>query len=240
MSYADITVRDPNPIKRWLQGRRFSDALLALKIVPPAQGAVHVLDFGAGNGELIRRMAANTSLEATAYEPTPDLMAEAKVNLASVPSVCFVEDLRGVRSESFDYIFCLEVFEHLPPAETAKAIGDLHRLLKPGGIAVVGVPHELFLPALLKGLFRMTRRYGEFDALPRNVLAALFGRLPRERPTGEIAPGVAYHFLHLGFDYRVLEKALQERFQIVKKWFSPFPLLGRALNSEVYFLLRRV
>ncbi len=30
MAYADITVRDPNPIKRWLQRRRFRDALAIL------------------------------------------------------------------------------------------------------------------------------------------------------------------------------------------------------------------
>ena len=55
----------------------------------------------------------------------------------------------------------------------------------------------------------------------------------------EIAPGVAFHFHHLGFDYRVLESMLRARFQLVNRWFSPFPAAGAVLNSEVYFLLKK-
>jgi hypothetical protein len=69
------------------------------------------------------------------------------------------------------------------------AIAAIHRLLKPAGIAVIGVPHELFLPALFKGLFRASRRYGEFDAIPGNIFKALTGRPPLQRPVAEIHPG---------------------------------------------------
>jgi hypothetical protein len=111
--------------------------------------------------------------------------------------------------------------------------------LKPDGFAVIGVPHELFLPAMLKGLFRMFRRYGDFDARPGNILAAFRGRPPIQRPIAELSPGVSYHSHHLGFDYRTLERLLKEKFQLVEKWFSPFPILGAALNSEVYFVLSK-
>jgi SAM-dependent methyltransferase len=135
-------------------------------------------------------------------------------------------------------VFCLEVLEHLPERETADALNEIARLLKPKGSAVIGVPHELFLPALIKGLFRMTRRYGSFDARPRGVLAAVVGRPPAVRPIKEITPGFAYHKPHLGFDYRVLEERLQAVGK-VQKWFSPLRSLGRVLNSEVYFLVQK-
>ena len=188
---------------------------------------------------LSRQMTVLVPVEAWVYEPTPSLMTEAKVNLAGLDSVIFTDALDSVDSGIFDYVFCLEVFEHLPKKETIAAIEDIHRLLKPDGIAVIGVPHELFLPALFKGLFRTFRRHGGFDASPWNILGAVLGHPPVQRPTVDISQGLPFHIHHLGFDYRVLEHTLQESLQLSKKWFSPFPLLGAAFNSEVYFLLRK-
>ena len=238
MAYADLTIRDRNPIKRWLQHRRFADALAVLAGVS-ARGRPRILDFGAGDGELVRRIHGLAQVEALVYEPSAALMAEAKQKLAGMASVQFTDSIASVESGSFDYVFCLEVFEHLPARQTDAAIADIERLLKPGGVAVIGVPHELHLPALLKGLFRVYRRRGEFDARFGNIWAAVWGRPPLLRPVAEIAPGVPFHFHHLGFDHRTLEKMLQEHLHLVRKWFSPFPLLGATLNSEVYFLLRK-
>jgi SAM-dependent methyltransferase len=238
MAYADITTRDSNPIKRWLQRRRFTDALAVLAHAD-ATAKLRVLDFGAGDGELVRQMVATTSVEPWVYEPTPSLMAEAREKLAAFGSVRFADDLGLIESQSFDCIFSLEVFEHLPEKETALALAEIHRLLKPAGIAVIGVPHELFLPALFKGVFRASRRYGEFDAIPGNIFKALTGHPPLQRPVAEIHPGLRYHFHHLGFDFRVLEHTLMQDFQLRRKWFSPVPMLGAVLNSEVYFLLQK-
>ena len=159
--------------------------------------------------------------------------------LADFSSVRFVDDTVSIESATFDCIFSLEVFEHLPEKETALAMAEIHRLLKPAGIAVIGVPHELFLPALVKGLFRASRRYGDFDAIPGNIFKALTGRPPLQRPVAEIRPGLAYHFHHLGFDFRALEHALKQHFQVRRKWFGPVPMLGAVLNSEVYFLVQK-
>jgi SAM-dependent methyltransferase len=236
MTYADLTIGDRNRVKRWLQRRRFSDALKVLRRVPPGQ-RLRVLDFGAGDGELLRQMARVAAIEASAFEPTPELMAEARRRLAHLEGVTFIARLDSVPSGTFDYVFCLEVFEHLPERETVEAISEIHRLLKPDGAAVIGVPHELFVPAMLKGLFRMVRRRGHFDTRAVNILSAVRGR-GLERPVTEISPGLPYHLYHLGFDYRRLEQRLQARLRVTEKWFSPFPLFGPALNSEVYFLAR--
>ena len=238
MAYADITTGDANPIKRWLHRRRYADAVAVL-----ARDHRHdrprVLDFGAGDGELIRQVCAVAAVDALVYEPAASLMAEAKDKLAGLPSVSFTESLASVDPATFDYVFCLEVFEHLPETQTAEAIASIDRMLKPGGVAVIGVPHEIHLPALLKGLFRMCRRYGDFDARMGNICAAVWGRPPAARPVAEISPGVPFHFHHIGFDYRMLEAMLRARFQLAERWFSPFPLAGAVLNSEVYFLLKK-
>ena len=235
MKYADITVDDPNPVKRWLQRRRLADALVAIRGAQ-ADSPLRVLDIGAGDGELVLQMSRVVSIDAVIYEPTPSLMAQAREKLADLDGVVFTDNLDSIVSGTCDYVFCLEVFEHLPRKETVATIAQIERLLKPGGSAVIGVPHELFMPALVKGVFRAWRRYGDYDANPGNVLLAMLGRPPHARPVAEISPGLPYHFHHLGFDYRALERFLNRRLQLAKRWFSPFPGLGAVFNSEVYYL----
>lgn len=241
MTYADLTTRDPNPVKRWIQSRRLSDALKVMRSEarPADKKPLRVLDFGAGNGELVRRMPGVATLDAWVFEPTDSLMAEAQVNLSGLACVHFVQDLDAIESDTFDYVFCLEVFEHLPAPETEVALSAIHRALKRNGVAVIGVPHELFLPAALKGLFRMARRYGDFDATPSHILRAVLGSRQQRRPVMEIAPAYHYHGHHLGFDYRDLHAILREKFRKVTRYFSPLPILGAWLNSEVYFIVRK-
>jgi ubiquinone/menaquinone biosynthesis C-methylase UbiE len=42
----------------------------------------------------------------------------------------------------FDAVLCISILEHLRPAEQAMAMGEIRRILKPGGRLVYGVPVE--------------------------------------------------------------------------------------------------
>jgi SAM-dependent methyltransferase len=236
-SYSEITVRAKNPVKSYLQRRRLRDALSVLDDLGehfPGK----LLDFGAGNGELTRRIAERfPRAEVFCYEPVPGLFEEARQNLSGLDNVILVSSLEELKRLRFRYVFCLEVFEHLPPRQTVRAIRAIKRLLANRGIAVVGVPNELFLPALLKGLFRMRGRYGAYDARFGNVFRAAIGRPPGKRPMREIAPGLPYHFHHMGFDHRKLRLKLSETFEIVRQFGSP---VGSELfSSEIYLVLKR-
>ena len=119
MSYADITFSDRNPVKRWLQQRRLTDAL---RLAAHFQGITTVLDFGAGNGELAKRLSHFfPQAHIICYEPAPDLMAEAQKNAGNFQQIRFVTDMAMVNKESVDLLYCLEVFEHLPKSETEAA-----------------------------------------------------------------------------------------------------------------------
>ncbi|NIP18764.1 MAG: methyltransferase, partial [Xanthomonadales bacterium] len=188
MTYAQKTFSDSNPVKRFFQRSRLRDALrLAEKY--PAPGVV--IDFGAGNGELCKGLAArHPDAEIVCYEPHPDLLAQARSNLAGLVNVKFTDT---VPEHPADLLFCLEVFEHLPERESAEVAAQFRGLLRNGGRAIVGVPVETGFPALYKGLFRMVRRFGDHDARPGNILGAVMGRPPAERPAVELLPGVFYH-----------------------------------------------
>ncbi len=239
MKYADITFNDRNPVKRRLQRIRLDHALKVLEELPD-DFAGRVLDFGAGNGELSRQIARRFPRAIViAYEPVPDLNQEAREHLEEVPQVQVVASLKEFSRESFDLIFALEVFEHLPDGPFDEALEQVTRLAQTGASLVFGVPNELFLPALVKGLFRMTRRFGEVDAVPGNILRASLGKPPTARPVKEIAPGLPYIVRHMGFDYRRFREELARRFRVWKIYGSPFPFLPPALNFEVYFLCQK-
>jgi len=42
--------------------------------------------------------------------------------------------------EGFDSIVCISILEHIPASSLDKAVSEIHRVLIPGGIAVVGFP----------------------------------------------------------------------------------------------------
>lgn len=236
MRYSEKTTQDRNPLKRFVQRRRLADALSTLRHLDPGFSG-HLLDYGAGGGELTGMLARRfPASEVVCYEPAPDLFEEAKEDLAGLRNVELVSSFEDLKGRRFEYAFCLEVFEHLPPRRTEQAIRRLNRLLAPGGTLVIGVPNELFVPALAKGIFRMTRRYGAFDARPSNVLKAALGRPPKTRPVRRIARGLPYHMAHTGFDYRKLQERLSEAFEPVRSFGSPIDAAPWLLSSEIYLV----
>jgi SAM-dependent methyltransferase len=200
-----------------------------------------VLDFGAGNGELCKLIALRfPKAKIVCYEPTPHLMEEARENLTDSPQVQFCTDVAEIADGSVELIFCLEVFEHLPKAQTEDALRQFNRLLSSDGSSVIGVPIEIGIPALYRGIFRMSRRFGAFDASIKNILLAALCSPPKERPVRDIAPGFAFYPTHMGFDHRDLQTLLRERFRLQKVIAGPFSIFGVWLNSEVNFFVTKI
>jgi trans-aconitate methyltransferase len=237
MNYADITRNDRNPVKRFLQRRRLSDAL---SLVEAHAQPRTIIDFGAGDGELCRILASRFPMaKIFHYDPAPSLRTEAVALLKDIPSVVIAATVDELPQGAGDLVFCMEVFEHLPDRQTADALAAIQRLLSPAGTALVGVPVEVFAPAMLKGMFRMTRRRGDFDANIGNIARAAFGFPPRDRPVAEIMESAFYYYHHLGFDHRRLRRQLMERFHLLRTVGSPMKAFPAWLNSEVYFVLQK-
>lgn len=237
MSYSSITFEDGNQLKRWLQRKRLDSAIkLANEYLNSAQV---VVDFGAGNGELLKILGSEfNGSSMICYEPTHTLLEEAKKNLHDMSNVSFFSSSDLIGTDAADVIFCLEVFEHLPETETLTALSRIEEILKNDGIAIIGVPVEVGFPALYKGIFRRSRRSNTFDTKAKNILACFLGRPPVERPISEIAPGIRFYFEHTGFDHRLFRTILNNFLDVTKITTSPYSIFGTAM-PEVYFVARK-
>jgi SAM-dependent methyltransferase len=237
MNYANFTRDDKNPVKRFLQRKRLQDALsLAIGCGPLSR----ILDYGAGDGELSRLLALRLpDARIYCFEPYPPLREQAIANMRAVRNVEVMGTIDDLEPGSFDLVLCMEVFEHLPVPETEESLHRIRNLLGDSGVGLIGVPLETYLPAAVKGLFRMTRRFGDYDATPLNVLRASLGSPPRNRPLAKMAHGMPYYFHHMGFDHRQLAAQMQPHFRIRYSIASPCPPLGTLLNSELYFLVEK-
>ena len=234
MSYSDITFKDKNPIKRWLQNQRLLSAINLAHV--SCNNPQAICDFGAGNGELCKLLSKiYPSSNIICYEPTISLLNEARENLKNISNVIFCQDTNSIAFESIDLLFCLEVFEHLPPKETDDALDKISKILSSEGMLVFGIPVEIGFPALYKGLFRMSRRYGAFDANFRNVLLSFIGFPPKNRPVIEITPGLNFYLEHMGFNFHCFKEHLGVRFKILNITASPISFLTCWLMPEVYF-----
>lgn len=104
--------------------------------------SVSAIEIGCGEGHSTKRLRGllppNVILQASEY--VEDLLPRARKNNPNVE--VFGESVYETThaDSSFDLIFLLEVLEHLDYPD--KALEELHRILKPGGFLVMGVPRE--------------------------------------------------------------------------------------------------
>ena len=133
--------------------RRWLDALPA---------TARVLDAGCGEGVLVEEYASRLAIEgidATYSSPG--------VRHGSVTALPYTDG-------SFDRALCLDVLEHLPYAEQPLALGELHRILKPGGELLVSVPNLAHLQSRV-----------HFALTGRLIHTASLAKHPGDRPAGE-------------------------------------------------------
>jgi SAM-dependent methyltransferase len=91
-----------------------------------------VLDVGAGTG-LYRSLFDHCSYEAQDFAQEPSTVGR----YTSLDYVCDVLAI-PVNDASVDCVLCTEVLEHLP--EPIRLLGEIHRMLRPGGRLIVTAP----------------------------------------------------------------------------------------------------
>ncbi len=111
--------------------------------------------------------AAEQGADIYGIDISPAIAAEARTRFArqkkgSVRAGFIVSDLRSIAAadQSFDYVYSMGTIEHFP--EYKQAIRECYRVLKKGGLAIIGVPNKLDLflrPLLVSILHRLNLYY---------------------------------------------------------------------------------
>lgn len=122
-------------------GRGLLDSLAASGIRPGAK----VLDFGCGHGHLLKHLA-DRGLSASGIDFSPDNVRHANELTASNPRVLGASLVTSIPTSLdagvFDTVFLVETMEHLLNPDLDATIGEIHRVLRPGGTAIITVPND--------------------------------------------------------------------------------------------------
>jgi SAM-dependent methyltransferase len=125
--------REPTLVDRfgvWLSGR-------AVRRHATLDGR-RIGDFGCGYEASFARGLLDTAAELTLVDLAlaGDLKDDRRVRAIEGP---LPASLAAVEDASLDVALCLSVLEHL--AEPQRMLGEIHRLLAPGGVALINVPN---------------------------------------------------------------------------------------------------
>lgn len=134
----------------------------------------HVVDFGCGDGSFLRKVRTET-LSCCGVELQKDYVA----GLNSEGIACHTS-LGGLDDGSMDTAVSFHVLEHLP--DPLPILKDLRRVVKPGGMAVIEVPHagDFLLTQLNNEAFKAFTLWSQHlvlhtrDSLQRLLAAAGF------------------------------------------------------------------
>ncbi len=127
-------------------------------LIPSAPGTV-ILDYGCGNGEIIKEMRV---LNPAAHFVGVDV-SEAALDKArgSLPDVAFHSSRDGgvvpLKDGAVDFLLCTEVIEHV--YDTEATFHEFARLLHPGGRILLTTPYHGMVKNLLLVLLAFDRHF---------------------------------------------------------------------------------
>jgi len=241
--YARKQIYSPSGLVRWSHGSRFE---VARALIAPRAGG-RLLDYGCGDGTFVA-MAHADFTETVGLDVDRGQVDEARERLGRLPGVRFAPTSAPCPGSEplvpFDVVTCMEVLEHCLEDERRRVIGELKRLVSPGGLVVVSVPIEIgpSLAGKQLGRFLAARRgLGDYQYRERYsplafTRACLGLPTPRVVLEGGGPEGPYRYYGHKGFDYRDVGRELTAHFTIAQRLYSPMRLLGPFLNSQAWFV----
>ncbi len=184
----------------WFVARRAAAAQF-LRDHAPRERPLRVLDAGCGTGGLLDLLSRSPDFQVTGLDLSPDSLRFTRER-GHRRLVGADLTLLPFRTASFDVVTALDVIEHVP--DDARAVEEIARVLRPGGILVASVPAYRFLWGPHDEALHHQRRYHgpEFRDLLQagglrvekqtHLLTALFplavaARLAARRRSGEDA-----------------------------------------------------
>ncbi|GAG13352.1 unnamed protein product, partial [marine sediment metagenome] len=134
----------------------------------PRDRALDVLDVGCGAGGLLRRLERYG--RARGLEPYREISIIAGER-TGLPLMCASAYDIPLRDDSQDLVCLFDTLEHIP--DEARALREIHRIVKPGGVAFFSVPAYQFLWSNNDQVAHHCRRYTR-GRLSRSLCSAGF------------------------------------------------------------------
>ncbi|GAB1490064.1 class I SAM-dependent methyltransferase [Opitutaceae bacterium] len=134
-----------------------------MRVRPPV-ASDRLLDCGAGTGLFAQEMSAHCQVQV--LDDHEDALRILRTRFRADQILSLAGDRVPLPDASLEYITALDVLEHVP--DDRAVVRGFHRLLKPGGLAVVTVPASMALWSDWDVGLHHFRRYD------RHQLAALF------------------------------------------------------------------
>jgi SAM-dependent methyltransferase len=176
-----------------------------LRRARPPQASDLLLDCGAGTGLFAEEMAAHCRVMVLDDHEEALRMLRARFQPEQILSLA--GDRVPLPDESLEYVTALDVLEHTP--DDTAVVQSFHRLLKPGGVAVVTVPAGMALWSDWDVVLHHFRRYSR----PR--LRALF-------------PEAQWEIVHVNYTNVLVYPAVW----LVRKWRKWFPAKSANARAE--------
>jgi ubiquinone/menaquinone biosynthesis C-methylase UbiE len=119
------------------------------------------------NNTKILLWAAREGAEVYGFDISNYLVREAEKNFLKegLKGKFIISDMRKIKfpSNFFDFVYSMGTIEHVP--EYSCAISEIYRVLKPGGMAIIGVPNKLD-PFLRPVLVWVLTKIGKYPYAP--------------------------------------------------------------------------
>ncbi len=122
---------------------RYFQAQLAIVLSMLAGKSGRILDIGCAAGGDIPELRAR-GFSVVGVDISPRMLEFAHSRFASDPQVAFCladADQLPFLDQSMDHVICLGVFEFLP--DYRAAVQEIHRVLRPGGLAIFAIPSRI-------------------------------------------------------------------------------------------------
>jgi ubiquinone/menaquinone biosynthesis C-methylase UbiE len=143
---AGVTTGATDPIRYytrpgigWLFRRRIE---MGLEMIPPLPPGARALEVGYAAGIVLYNLADRVSeLHGLDLDAEPSLAATRLRALGVAASLVkgSVLEMGDVYADDFfDLVVCFSVMEHI--AQSQQALAEIHRVLKVGGVAIIGMP----------------------------------------------------------------------------------------------------